>query len=60
MTHPDPPTRAEVDAAEAAVEAGHDIHAGMVACRFRCGAWFHWPESDAAVRHMRIAHGEES
>jgi hypothetical protein len=53
----DRPTRAEVDAAEAAVAAGRSITDGMVRCRYGCPSWFHAHDTTAARVHY-ARHGE--
>jgi hypothetical protein len=53
----DQPTRAEVDAAEAAVAAGWSITDGMVRCRYGCASWFHGHDTTAAQRHYRRHEG---
>jgi uncharacterized protein YbdZ (MbtH family) len=49
----DQPTRAEVDAAEAAVAAGWSVVDGMVQCQHGCTSWFHAHDTEAALRHYR-------
>jgi hypothetical protein len=47
----DQPTRAEVDAAEAAVDARWSAVGGMARCRYGCTSWFHAHDTKAALRH---------